>query len=67
MPPEERKVLAGLPQEKACKRASARGCAREAILSFTNAHVYQIGIQRRAPAVRFGATGDADQLNGAQP
>jgi hypothetical protein len=64
---EERKVLGRLPQEKACKGVYPRGSAREAILSFANGHVRQARIPLRAPTVCFGATGDADKQNGAQP
>jgi hypothetical protein len=70
MSSEERKVSAGLPQEKACKGVSPRGYVREAILLSANRHnrqMRQAWILLRVRTVGFGAGGSAGEQSWSQP
>ena len=58
---EEPKVLAGSPQEKACKGVYLRSWAREAILLSANGHRHHAWISLRTPTLGFGASSTADE------
>ena len=65
---EERKVLAGLPEEKTGKGLSPRGRATEAILSFGSRQLYRDRAAcRHTAGTGFGATGDPNVASRVQP
>ena len=64
---EERKVLAGLPEEKTGKGLSPRGRATEAILSFGSRQLYRGWASCRTADTGSGAGGDPDVTSRVQP
>ena len=64
---EERKILAELPEEKACKGLSPRDRAMEADLSFGNRQLYRDWALCRTGDTGSGASGDPDTASRAQP